>query len=1205
MTPDKGSGTQEGQNDRSEGEDDGDENREPATEQNREPATEPATEGSTEETDGKLPVDRRTLLKGAALGAGGAALSVGSGTAGFLLGRWGGPDGTPTLFEDEHLPFDVWEEFQTGLRTSPDHLPGRAEQLVEKARRRDEIEEERAAEAEARADEEEGADDDGGIGPFGAPTGQMSGNAAGQVGGNAAGQMSGNAAGQTFGGALGEDDEGEDEPTTFEAETVQQEVLEELFEFVRDEIQTVPTGRNDIDDVTEIVRWGGRGALRCGMGTPRDKAEALAHLYREADFSAVVRQVDVDVEGVGLTPEEVKEDLLTPPDREGGPDVDDEDIEAWAERLGREPPGENEDVEIVDEDGEDSAALAASLRDVLPDDAGDVSEFDWRWNSSGGSTQPVPIVEVFDDDHNRYHANLFGDVPFGEPGSSERIEDPPEPETQTVRITLSAAMPDTLGEPFELVSGEWAVPDLVGRQLLVRTNSLIDPVEFPMARIDDMNMFLPSLVLQDPQMSKEEQLEHSEIGDMLTISGDQYSADYEIEDGEIVVEDETITRNGETFYDPETAGDPTEIETFEVEADPSSYPRIRLEATALDEHGEHVTGLPASVFAAADEEEPVAPAMVGNQPAPEILYVIDESGSMRRGADAATDDEKYDELQELMERIYPEASIERRYVDSAMWTHLPEAVADNPDILVYAHDGEPEHEFVESTRSLLEDAPPTVLLSAYDEEAPVEDEVVLHQAELTDAEVAPMGEWDLLLDTVEGALETLEPPTYRFDYEVPDRGLGSREVELFVGEDPLDSAHDEATTSYLAEDSGVTRALVGLYLTVEHEGEEVTRTLGGWDPLHHDEWNPYGDDPDPEVGFGMPGQREFAEDTKLALLGGVDISFEGDGVPIPVAFDDIAEAKHSYRDIHAFATENGIDEDTQLDDEQHREALEIWNEGTRSVQWDPMFVQAPLPNRIDENGLTYFLAPRMVVSQSKFGVDAGELTFERSLDVLPMTRATTATDGTDERFYRTLERTARISLLEDARYDASTLSLVGDTALTERSNLSDYDVDSDPYDDLRRHAGLSGSSYQLAPTDGSELAMWNVHEETGTLLGIMPDGTGGAWRTQTVAFLASDHEAQMALDIYLAIMDEIDCCDLAGRGATSGVALYFEFLAALYARVTAVIATISVDGDYADASPGGLIGGAIGDVAEDKITDQVPAYEWIYDFWQMAEAAGV
>ena len=1171
MDSDETSGTRDDQSDRSGSETDGN--------GEREDAVEPATDGSTGETDGGMPIDRRTVLKGAALGAGGAAIGLGSGTAGFLLGRWGGPDRPDFFGDDEHLPFDIWDELQTGLRTSPNHLPGRAAQLVEKAQRRDELEEERAAEAEAEA---EAADDDSddGVGPFGAPTRQ------------------------TFAVAVDDEDETEEEPVEFETENVQEEVLKELFEFVRDEIQTVPTGRDDIDDVTEVVRWGGRGALRCGMGTPRDKAEALARLYREAGFSAVAREVDVEVEEVGLTEEEVKADLLAPPEHEGEPEIDEEDIEAWAERLGREPPSEN-DVEVADEDGEDSAALAASLRDVLPDDAADTGEFDWRWNSSNSSTQPVPIVEVFDDDHTRYYANLFGDVPFGEAGSDERIVDLPEPDTQTVSVTLSAAMPENLSDPFELVSGEWEVPDLVGRQLLVRTSSVIDPVEVPMIRIDDMNMFLPALALQDPHMSTEEQVEHSEFGDMLTISGDRFSADFEIEDGEVVVEDEAITRNGETFYDPETAPDPTEIETLEVEADPGNYTRIRLEVTALDGDGEHVTGLPGSVFAATDEEEVVAPIMVGNQPAPEILYMIDDSGSMRRGVSAATDEEKYDELQELMEQRYPEADIERRYVDSAMWTHLPDAVADNPDLLVYAHDGEPEHEFVENTRSLLENAPPTVLLSAYDGSAPVEDEVVLHQAELTGAEVAPMGEWDLVRETVESALEALDPPTYRFDYEVPDTQPGTRDVELFVGEDPLESAHDQATTSYLAEDSGATRALVGLYLTVEHDGREVTRTLGGWNPLEDEEWNPYGDDPDPETGFGMPGLRDFAEDTKLALLGGVDISFEGDGVPVPVAFDDIAQARHSYRDIHAFAEETGIDADSELGQGDHQELLDVWNEGTVSVQWDPMFVQAPLANRIDNDGLTYFLTPRMVVSQSRLAMESGEIISEQSLDVLPMTRASTASDGTDERFYRTLEQTARISILEDTQHDTSTLSLIGGSNLTERSNLSDHDVDSDPYADLRRHAGLSTSSYQLAPTDGSELAMWNVEENTGTLLGIMPDGTGGAWRKRTVASVGSSDQAQLAMDIYLEIMDEIDCCSVASGGAMGAVALYFEFLAALYARVTAIIGAISVDGDYVDASPGGVVAGAAGDVAKDKVKDAVPAGEWIYEFWQMAEASGL
>lgn len=1129
---------------------------------------------------GRVNVDRRTVL-------GGAALSLGSGAVGYLLGS--GTNPTDLLdsendASDEHLPFDVWGDAQNTLRTTPSHLPGRAAQLVDRARRRDEIAEQRADEEASDGITVRSPDDTGN------ETGNTSSFSVGTTGGRTGTLSSGPGATGLLSYTL--DDTEADGFDEFEPGNITEEVLEELFEFVKEAIHVVPTDRDDIGNVDEVVRWGGRGALRCGMGTPRDKAEALAYLYRQAGFTATVRMTDVDIGDVGLTSEDVKAELLTPRDwMSQGPDFGDQ-IDEWAEQLGREVPDEGE-ASIVDEDGKESMALAESLRDLLPAEPSDSrrgpDDFDWRWNSSGSSTQPVPIVEVFDDDHERYHANLFGDVAFGETGADEPVETAPEPDVQTVSVTLSAAMPDTLGDPFELVSGEWEVPDLIGRQLLVRTGSMIDPIELPMVGIEDMNMFLPSLAVQDPHLNPEAQADLSEFGDMITLHGDKYSLDFEIEDGEVVMENEAITKNGEEFYDPKTAPDPSEIDSLEVSADPADHPRITLEATALDEDGEHVTGLTGSVFAATDEGTAVAPTMVANRPEAEIIYLIDESGSMDTSDDAAI----FEEIREVMEQEAPGANIEVKYVDSAMWTHFPNAVADSPDLIVYAHDGRPTDDYDERVDKILADSPPALLLSDGESET-VESEVVLEQAELSGGDVAPLNDRETVLQAVRDAVGSLDIPTYRFNYEVPDQELGTREVELFVGDKPVEESHEQATTAYEAEERGMTRTLVGLYLTVEHEGHEVTRTLGGWDPLQDEEWSP-GDEPDPETGFGMPGLREFARDTKMALLGGIDISFEGDGSLAPVIFDDLLESRQSYRELDAVVSEHDIDEETEPGSEAHQALLKVMEGGTTHVQWAPSAVQAPLPNRVNEDGLTYFLGPRMVLSQTKATIDSDDVTKEHRLDIPPMTRATTATDDPDDRFFRTLERTARMAIMEDAVYDSSTLSLIGDSGLTDVDSLPEHDVDPDPYDDMRRYVGLSHRDHQLVPIDGSEVTLWNVDNSTGTLIGLMPDGTGGALRRRTVSTLASEHQLGKALSIFNALMDEIDCCSVSGGGAMGAVALYFQLLAALYARVAAVIGAMEVD-----ATVGGLVAGAAYDVAKDEATDH-----WIFDFWEMAEATGM
>ena len=83
---------------------------------------EPTDESSTDSDpafDSRPAIDRRTLLKSVGLGA-----AAGMAGCQEVIGR---RRETPA---DEHVPFDVWEELRTALRTSPDHLPARAKQLV-------------------------------------------------------------------------------------------------------------------------------------------------------------------------------------------------------------------------------------------------------------------------------------------------------------------------------------------------------------------------------------------------------------------------------------------------------------------------------------------------------------------------------------------------------------------------------------------------------------------------------------------------------------------------------------------------------------------------------------------------------------------------------------------------------------------------------------------------------------------------------------------------------------------------------------------------------------------------------------------------------------------------------------------------------------------------------------------------------------------
>src|SRR5690349_855975 len=53
---------------------------------------------------------------------------------------------------------------------------------------------------------------------------------------------------------------------------------EAIFEFVRDHIATYPSSAGGFQNAPDAIRWGVRGTLRGGAGSPREKAELLAFM---------------------------------------------------------------------------------------------------------------------------------------------------------------------------------------------------------------------------------------------------------------------------------------------------------------------------------------------------------------------------------------------------------------------------------------------------------------------------------------------------------------------------------------------------------------------------------------------------------------------------------------------------------------------------------------------------------------------------------------------------------------------------------------------------------------------------------------------------------------------------------------------------------------------------------------------------------------
>ncbi len=969
-------------------------------------------------------VDRRTVLGGAGLLgllAGGAYVATrdgdgGDGGDGGATNATTAPtagDGEASIPED-HLPFDVWTDVRDALRTSPDHLPARADALV---------------------------------------------------------------------------DEGDPEA---------------IFEFVRDDVVTLPAGSAGMGAPAETVRWGTRGTLRCGAGTPREKAALLAELYERAGYDArLVRGPTYP------STEAVQAEFLSPVDRPFAPDVGEETVAEWFERLDVDP--DERSFDRVDPEGEASAALAERLRESLPD--GEFS-FDWYWPG------PTPLVELTVDGETQY-ANPFFDVPFGEHGTDAESPAPVEASSDPldVEVTLSAATADAPAEQFELVSGQWDAEDLVGRQLLVRTVPTPDPLDNPTQRLGDLTTYVPALAVQGLDEDRETLGQLSEFGDAVTIDGDRLSPGEA--DGEVL-------RNGEAFVGGGDT-DPSRVATLSVDPDTSEYPTMKLGIEAKDDEGNHVGGLPGSAFAVTDEGDPVASRVRSNTPAEKIVFLYDTSGSMP---------EEYsgDEMQAFIETVTDDVreiddrvEIETVSTSSSNWTNLADAMDRGANLVLYATDDDIRDGPTDERVDAIENGVPALLLSVGDDaDGEVDNEQLRRMAELSGGEAIPAGDRERTREVISEYVRN-SLPTTRVEYYVPEIEREQREVEVRIPE-----AGVSDTATYVPPGEQETLAhrderLSGLYLTVSVGFESVTRTIAGWDP---------------DVDAYTEVTDEQVEAVESALLGGTTLSFEGEGVTPAVAFDDLLTARLDRADV-----DRAVVEGDQEDVDRVRE------EGFATMPYELLLAQSMLPAPVDEESLTFHDGLRVALYRETPLIGTDRL--RREVDVLPLGTARTAADDPAVAYDRTMDRTARVDVVEATAFDSAAATLLDDRELVGWNDLDDERQAA--FEPVFSRSGIDwGDTHWLFPAEGPADALWTVDADTGAVHGVLSDGTGGGEREEEIREqLKRINRAVAAMNLYIAAGGYAGAVSAVGAVSLAVVAAFGQQLARLYAA--AAMALVLMD----------------------------------------------
>lgn len=844
-----------------------------------------------------------------------------------------------------------------------------------------------------------------------------------------------------------------------------------LHAFVRDEIVTYPPYAHSFANAVTATRWGRRGVLRSGAGTPREKADLLAELLGEAGLAAEVVMAPATVtDGSALLrPVGVRPFL---------PDVDEATIERWLGVLGHDGPV---DVAALDPDGVESLRLAESLLRLLPG-AAVQQVFD-------GAVETLPVVRAVVGGRALV---LDPTTPGTEPADEATrpvVAAPPSSPLPVLEVALQVASTFDPGTRTTVAAGSWPLDRLIGRRVVARFLPSGDPVAALQVPAIQVTTFTPILAVDGPDVAVEDAGTDAVYGDLVTVSGS------------VLTEDSA----GGLMVDGEPVGVvPTEspVAKLAVEVNASAFPHVRLRVAAADAGGDPVLGVSGAAFSVT--EDGVAVPFLLRQatpPPPRALLLLDGSSSLPsqfrdEGAVAFGTD-----LASRILAAHPHAEIrvaginygvasaspawatnaaevrselERLITDgSEYWSALADARGLGANVVVLLTDARSTDppDRVAMARPIVAVGPPVVAVGVGDVDLAALAEI----AEVTGGASIQGTAPDQVVAAVLGYLADRDTQPIHIEYQALPQGPSERTVEVRTSKAAASGSYTVPAPSQRVAPP----ALSGIYLVIGLGGREVTRTLAGV--------------PAEEAPSTSEVTQEVVDGVRAALFGVAMLSVEAAAPTHAAWLDDILTARLSLRPlVEAGPGLEGV-----------VAALEA---GIRHVPAELVTLHASLP--VADGALTFETGPRIVLLARRPLFAGGLVT---RADVLPFTRFATADRDPRSAFRTTLVRTARLAVAEAAVYDESTVDLLAGRPLGLLAQAAPAPRDG-PQASHARLLDLWASDHRLVPDDEGDFAFWSI-DPAGSLLGVLADGSGGGSSTDANAQCTAMNQGFAALDL--------------------------------------------------------------------------------------------
>ncbi|MGC4093765.1 MAG: hypothetical protein QM756_38860 [Polyangiaceae bacterium] len=393
------------------------------------------------------------------------------------------------------------------------------------------------------------------------------------------------------------------------AELVKAKDATGIVRFVRDSVAVLVPLVGDLP--TDSLRFGARGALRAGAGSFRDRAELLVTLLTAAGFGAKVMQAALP----GLESATVYARRSTPFE----PDL--ELLRGVAGALGVALPAKFSD---------DLAAVSAVEAAVEAISAALPAERQVATGTPATLPSAFPIVEFQAGTGAKSWAVALAAIDVVSDAPSGLVSASP-PRVPTVKLAVSVGLrppPQSLLDPaklYEVIAGEWAVDDLVGRnvsltfappvaaeQALTQTLDSF-PVRMPVLRLHSLEP-LPATVAETLG------------GFPVSLGGAVYTPDEA--DPKSLIGPYGVVPQPLSASQREQARARVASLTLTVSA--AAFPDIDLQVSALDASGKLVDGLAGDDFTLKEGTAPLPLSLLNNAPpeAVRILVLYDTSGSV-------------------------------------------------------------------------------------------------------------------------------------------------------------------------------------------------------------------------------------------------------------------------------------------------------------------------------------------------------------------------------------------------------------------------------------------------------------------------------------------------------------------------------------------------------------------------------------------------